>query len=164
MSNWLNLDTARFTSFGQVVRTGAQTFAQGGPGTSTLFTIHTGAVLVTMLAGLITTVPGGDPGFTMGFTPSGAGTAEANGLGTTVAVTEEAGTWVTPTYAPTTNKPTALSVGGHAGNLQYVTCAAFLASPGAITLYAANAETGAISWYLCYVPLDEGAYVRELTN
>ena len=86
MSNYLNLDTARFTQLGQIVRTGPQTFSQGGPGTTTLFTVHTGAVLVTLLMGLITTVPGSDPGFTVGFTPSGVGTAEAAGLATTVAV------------------------------------------------------------------------------
>lgn len=162
MSNYLNLDAARICVMGRVVRTGAQTFPQGGPGTSTLFTVHTGAVLVTSFMGLVTTVPGGDPGITLGTAPT-TGTAETNGLATTVAITEEAGTWLTVVDTPTTNKPGAISIGGHAGNVQFNQLAAFPVSPGAITLTAANAETGAIAWYLTYVPLDEGAYVGALT-
>jgi len=162
MANYLNLDTARFTSLGQVVRTGALTFPQGGPGTQTLFTVHTGAVLVTSFFGLVTTVPGGDPGFVVGTAPT-TGTAETNGIATTVAITEEAGTWFSVIDTPTTSKPGALSIGAHAGNVTFGILAPFPVSAGTITATASNAETGAINWYLTYVPLDEGAYVGALT-
>jgi len=163
MANYLNLDAARLCVIGKVVSTGAQTWPQGGPGTSTLFTVHGGSVFVTMFCGLVTTVPGGDPGITLGTAPT-VGTAETNGLATTVAITEEAGTWITLIDTSATQKPGAMSIGGHAGNVQYNAPAGFPVAAGTITLTAANAETGAINWYLAYVPLDEGAYVRELTN
>jgi hypothetical protein len=146
---------------GQIVRTGPQTFPQGGPGTATLFTVHTGAVLVTSFFGLVTTVPAGDPGFTIGTAPT-VGTAETNGIATTVAVTEEAGTWFSVVDTPTTNKPGAITIGAHAGNVTFGILAPFPVSAGAITYTAANAEGGAISWYLTYIPLDEGAYVGAL--
>ena len=162
MSNVLNLDAARLCVLGQVVRTGALTFPQGGPGTQTLFTVHTGAVLVTSFFGLVTTVPGGDPGFTIGTAPT-VGTAETNGIATTVAVTEEAGTWFSVVDTPTTSKPGAMTIGAHAGNVTFGILAPFPVSAGTITVTAANAETGAINWYLTYIPLDEGAYVGALT-
>ena len=163
MANWLNLDAARLCVLGKVVSTGALTFPQGGPGTQTLFTIHTGAVLVTSFFGLVTTVPGSDPGFTLGTAPT-VGTAETNGLATTVAVTEEAGTWFSVVDTPTTNKPGAMTIGAHAGNVTFGILAPFPVSAGTITATAANAVTGAINWYLTYVPLDEGAYVAALTG
>ena len=163
MSNLRLGPASRETVFGLIVRTGPQTFPQGGPGTSTLFTIHTGAVLVTSLLGVLTTSTTTDPVLSLGVAPSGAGTAETNGLATTVALTSiEAGTWVSVVDAPTTNKAGALTFGAHAGNVQYNACAAFPVSAGAITQTATTAEAGAISWYLTYVPLDDGAYVGAL--
>lgn len=161
MSSWIKGATLRDVTFGAIVRTGAQTWPQGAPGTMNLFTVSGGNVLVTALFGIITTVPGGDPGITLGTAPT-AGTAETNGIATTVAITEEVGTWITVVDTPTTNKPGALSIGAHAGNVQFNQLAAFAVAPGNITLTAANAETGAISWYLTYVVLDDAAAVVAL--
>jgi hypothetical protein len=163
MANYLNLDAARLCVLGKAVSTGALTFPQGGPGTQTLFTVHTGAVLVTSFFGLVTTIPGGDPGFVVGTAPT-IGTAETNGIATTVAITEEAGTWFSVIDTPTTSKPGALSIGAHAGNVTFGILAPFPVSAGTITATASNAETGAVNWYLTYVPLDEGAYVGALTG
>lgn len=162
MANYLKGPAMRDCVLGQIVRTGAQAFPQGGPGTGTLFTVHTGAVLVTSFFGLVTTVPGGDPGITIGTAPT-VGTAETNGIATTVAITEEAGTWFAVVDTPTTSKPGAISIGAHAGNITFGSLAPFPVSAGTITYTAANAVTGAINWYLTYVPLDEGAYVGALT-
>ena len=162
-ANFYKGSAMRDSSYGQIVRTGAQTWPQGAPGTSTLFTVHSGNCMVTSLFGIITTIPAGDPGITLGTAPT-TGTAETNGLATTVAITEEVGTWITVVDTPTTNKPGALTIGGHAGNVQFNQLAAFAVSAGTITLTAANAETGAISWYLTYLPLDEGAYINPGTT
>ena len=139
MSNWLNLDAARISVLGQSVRTGALAFPQGGPGTQTLFTVHNGAVLVTSFFGLVTTVPGGDPGFVVGTAPT-TGTAETNGIATTVAITEEAGTWFSVIDTPTTSKPGALSIGAHAGNVTFGILAPFPVSAGTITATALLVE------------------------
>jgi hypothetical protein len=163
MANYLKGSAIRDCVIGQVVRTGAQTFPQGGPGTATLFTVHGGAVLVTYFMGLVTTIPGSDPGIVIGTAPT-IGTAETNGLATTVAITEEAGTWFSVVDTPTTNKPGAISIGAHAGNVTFGSLAPFPVSAGAITYTASNAVTGAINWYLTYIPLDEGAYVAALTG
>ena len=162
MANWLNLDAARLCVAGKIVSTGALAFPQGGPGTQTLFTVHTGAILVTNFFGLITTIPGSDPGFVIGTAPT-IGTAETNGIGTTTALTEEAGTWFTIIETSATQKPGAITVGAHAGNVTFGTSGPFPVSAGLITATASNAVTGAINWYLTYIPLDEGAYVGALT-
>ena len=161
-ANYYKGSAMRDSILGQIVRTGAQTFPQGGPGTQTLFTVHTGAVLVTSFFGLVTTVPGSDPGFVVGTAPT-TGTAETNGIATTVALTEEAGTWFSVVDTPTTSKPGALTIGAHAGNVTFGILAPFPVSAGTITATASNAVTGAINWYLTYIPLDEGAYVGALT-
>ena len=161
MANYYKGTAVRDTVAGIAVRTGAQTWPQGGPGTMNLFTVAGGNVVVTSLFGIITTIPAGDPGITLGTAPT-TGTAETAGLATTVAITEEVGTWITVVDTPTTNKPGALSIGGHAGNVQFNQLAGFAVAPGQITLTAANAETGAISWYLTYWPLDDGASVTAL--
>ena len=161
MSNLRLGPASRECVLGLIVRTGAQTFPQTA--TATLFTVHTGNVLVTAMYGIITTLPGGDPQITMGLAPT-AGTAEVNGLGATTAITEEVGSWVALYDTTTTNKAGAFAVGGHAGVGVFGALAAFPVAPGAITGTASASQTGAMQWYLTYVPLDEGAYVGALTG
>ena len=162
-ANYYKGSAMRDSVLGQIVRTAPLTFPQGGPGTQTLFTVHSGAVLVTSFFGLITTIPGGDPGFVLGTAPT-TGTAETNGIATIVAITEEAGTWFSVIDTPTTSKPGAMSIGAHAGNVTFGILAPFPVSAGLITATASTAQTGAINWYLTYIPLDEGAYVGALTT
>lgn len=159
MSNYLNLDAARICVAGAIVRTGAQTFPQTA--TANLFTVGGGNVLVTNLFGIITTIPGGDPEITLGLAPT-VGTPEVNGLGATTALTEEAGTWVALYDTTTTNKAGVFAVGGHAGIAVFGAVAPFPVAPGYITWTSSASETGAMNWYLTYVPLDEGAYVTAL--
>lgn len=140
----------------------AQTFPQGAPGSATLFTVSNGKVLVTSLIGVVSTVVAGtDPQLSLGTVPT-TGTLEASGIATTKALTSaEVGTLIT--VGNSSGLPTALVVmttAAKAGNTVFLPSGnGFIVSPGTITQTAQAAETGAISWYLTYIPIDTGAYV-----
>jgi hypothetical protein len=154
-------EAVRLERFGtQVIKTG-QTFPQGGPGTSALFTVAGGRCLITALFGIVTTVIAGtDPQLTLGTAPTG-GTAETAGIASSTALTSaEAGTLIT--VQSSSGEPGALVVmasPAKAGNAVYLHSTGFLVSPGTITQTAQAAETGAVSWYLTYIPMDDGAAV-----
>ena len=129
--------------------------------TGTLFTVTGGLVIVTSLVGVVTTViQSSDPQLSLGTAPT-AGTLETSGVATTTAITSaEVGTLVT--IGSSAGLPTALVVmaaSAKAGNAVFLTGDAFVANTGTITWTTGASKTGALKWYLTYIPLDAGAYV-----
>jgi hypothetical protein len=141
---------------GVVVKKAAQNTPQTATGT--LYTVAGGNVLVTMLAGLVTTVtPATVNTLALGTAPT-TGTLEVNGIATAVSIASlEAGCWVTVQAA--SGLGGALVVGGHAGNVPFPTPNQFIVPPGTITWTTTGNATGQFAWYLAYVPLDVGASV-----
>jgi hypothetical protein len=126
---------------------------------STLFTVAGGAVLVTSLLGRVTTALSGTTGaISLGSHPT-VGTDEPAGIATAGVVGgAEIGTWVGP-VAASTGLAGALTANIVAGNTVYAT-APFVVNAGTIEVKTTVATmTGAITWYLTYVPLDTGASV-----
>jgi hypothetical protein len=156
MATYIKDDTLRSVVYGhQIVKT-AVAFPQTA--TANLFTVSVGNVMVTSLCAVLTTATTTDPQITLGTAPT-TGTAETNGLATTTALTsQEVGTWLGVLETTTTDKPGALVVGAHAGNVIFP-AVSFAAAPGYITITTAASQAGAATWYLTYVPLDNGAYV-----
>jgi hypothetical protein len=144
----------REIAFGvQVIKT-AVAFPQTA--TADLYTIAGGNVLVTSLLGVVTTATTTDPQLTIGTAPT-TGTAETAGLATTTALTSvEVGTWLGLLSA--SGKAGALVNGAHAGSSLWLPTP-FVVAPGFITLTTAASQAGAVTWYLSYVPLDNGATV-----
>jgi len=150
----------RTLNFGsQVIKTTAA-FPQTA--TSNLFTVAGGICLVTSFFGIVTTVVAGtDPQLTLGTAPA-SGTAEVAGIASSTALTSaEVGTLIT--VQPSSGKPGALVVmasAAKAGNAVYPPgSGGFLVNTGHITQTTGASETGAVSWYLTYVPMDTGAYI-----
>lgn len=129
--------------------------------TGTLFTVTGGLVIVTSLVGVVTTVvQSSDPVLSLGMAPT-AGTAQTSGVATTTVLTSaEVGTLVT--IGSSGGLPTALVVmatAAKAGNAVFLASEAFVANTGTITWTTGASKTGALKWYLTYVPIDAGAYV-----
>lgn len=125
---------------------------------ATIATVAGGAVLITSMLGLVTTVLSGSTGqISLGTAPT-TGTAETAGIASLTTVGgAEAGTWLAPQAS--SEAAGALVNGGHAGNVLYL-AAAFVVSAGTITWTVGTATmTGQVKWYLTYVPLDTGATV-----
>ena len=125
--------------------------------TSTLFTVAGGNVLVTSLLGVVSTACSATAQtIALGLAPSGGGTAEHAGICTAGTVTSlELGCWL----SPGTSGGAAMVTGGHAGNTVELPTP-FVAPAGTVTwTTTANSVTGAVSWYLTYIPLDTGASV-----
>lgn len=145
----------REIAFGtQVIKTGV---ALPQTATANLYTVSGGAVMVTALLGLVSTViASSDPQLTIGTAPT-VGTAETAGIATSTSLASaEVGTWIG--VQPSSGLAGALINGAHAGNSVYLPTP-FVVSAGTITLTTGASKTGAITWYLMYVPLDTGAAV-----
>lgn len=155
MANYIKGSVLRETQFGFLVVKSALTIPQTA--TSTLYTVAGGNVLVTGLLGVVSTVIGSSATtLSLGTVPT-TGTAEAAGIATATAITSaEAGTWVA-TLASSA-KGGALAVGSDGGKAVFLQTA-FAVAPGTITWTTSASTTGAMSWYLLYVPLDTGATV-----
>ena len=125
--------------------------------TGTLFTVAGGNVLVTSLIGQVTTVvQSSDPVLLLGTAPT-AGTLDTDGIATsTTLASAEVGTFVG--VAASSGLGGALVVGSLAGSALYP-AASFVVAAGTITWTTGASKTGAMKWYLTYVPLDTGAYV-----
>ena len=166
MGSYLDYTKIRDVIFGKLV-TYSWTLPAAAE-TDTLFTVHTGNVLVTSLFGEVTTLIGSTATtVALGSKPTiASGTEETAGIATATAVTsKEAGCWIC--VQASSGAAGALVVGGHAGNTAYASTAGtgFPVGPGAIeATTSANAGAGVINWYLTYVPLDTGAYVASGTN
>lgn len=160
MANFIQGAQLRTLQMGNLVTKAAGNLPQSA--TATLFTVSGGAVLVTSLVGVVTTViASSDPVLSLGTAPT-VGTAQTSGLATTTVLTSaEAGTLVT--VASSAGLPTALAVmatAAKAGSVVFTSLSdAFVVSAGTITWTTGASKTGAMKWYLTYVPLDDGASV-----
>lgn len=155
MSNYTKGTVFRETQFGFLVTKTALALPQTA--TSTLYTVAGGNVLVTGLLGLVSTAVGATATtLALGTVPT-TGTPESAGIATATAITSsEAGTWVG--VLASSAKGGALAVGSDAGKAVFLQTP-FAVPPGTITWTTSASDTGAMSWYLTYVPLDTGATV-----
>jgi hypothetical protein len=130
---------------------------------ATLFTVAGGMVVVTSLVGRVVTVLSGTTGaVSLGTVPT-AGTASTTGIATATVI---GGGQVGAKYAvvgTAAGAATTLANGGAsalAGVVPFLSFMEFIVDPGTINITTSVATmTGAISWYLSYVPLDVGASV-----
>jgi len=123
----------------------------------TIFTVSGGAIFIVSLVGRVTTVMSGTAyTLTVGLTPTeGAGSSAPAALAAAGTLTSlEVGTNVT--LGATAGA--ALTVGANASTL-LLQPARQVMSPGAITLTGSATQTGAMRWYLTWVPIDDAATV-----
>jgi hypothetical protein len=159
MGNFIQGTQLRTLNQGSIVTKAAANLPQSA--TATLYTVAGGAVLVTGLVGIVTTaIASSDPVLSLGTAPT-VGTAQTSGIATTTVLTSaEAGTLVSVVGA-TTGLPTALAVmatAAKAGSTVFLGTP-FVVSAGTITWTTGASKTGALKWYLTYIPLDDGASV-----
>jgi len=124
--------------------------------TSTLYTVTGGAVLVTFMAGLVTTALGGTvTSLSLGNTPTGGANASAS-LATSAVVTSKAvGTWYVPAWAAGV---AGAPIQGNVVNANPSTFSAMVPA-GVITWTTTASDTGQMVWYLYFLPLDTGAAI-----
>ena len=159
MSTLIQPNQVFTVQYGLLVTKAAATIPQTA--TVTLYTVAGGAVLVTAMHGTVTTVIGATATtLALGTAPT-AGTAKTSGIASATAITSsEVGVWV----APGITSGAALQVAGAGGagaNAGFVnnTGPAFVVMTGTITWTTSASTTGAMKWYLSYIPLDVGASV-----
>ena len=155
MASFIQGKQLRLLEYGNQVVKAAQALPQSA--TATLFTVAGGRVVITSLAGTVSTVIGGTATtLALGTAPT-VGTAATAGIASATAITsKEAGTHI---WLPAT-AGSALNVGGNAGAAaQLLGGQAYVVSAGTITWTTSASTTGAISWSLTYIPLDDGASV-----
>jgi hypothetical protein len=157
VANFVQGKQLRLLEYGFQVTKAALTLPQTA--TSTLYTVAGGRVVITSLMGTISTVIGaGAVTLSLGTAPT-TGTANTAGIAalTTTLANKEAGThlWLPPIAGG------ALLFGTNAGNAaQLLGGNAYVVTTGTITwTTAAASTTGAISWQLTYIPIDDGASV-----
>lgn len=148
----------REIAFGVQVIKLAQTPPNSGS-SATLFTVASGAVLVTSLLGHVSTALSGSTGaIALGSKPT-VGTEETAGIATAGVVGgAEIGTWISAVPLDT-GLAGAIQANVHAGTVVYLGTP-FVVNPGTIEITTSVATmTGAIDWYLTYVPLVTGGTV-----
>lgn len=164
MSSMVKGSQLRLLDLGYQVVKKAQTPPNSGS-SATLFTVVGGMVLVTSLVGRVSTVLSGTTGtISLGATPTvGASGAQVAGIATATVV---GGGEVGATYAVAATiagAPTTLANGGassKSGTSPFLAQSDFVVQAGIITVTTSIATmTGAIDWYLTYIPLDTGASV-----
>lgn len=146
----------RTIAYGVQVIKASQALPQSA--TANLYTVNSGNVLVTSLLGVVSSVAIGSTVTTLalGSAPT-TGTAATTSIATAVAITSlEIGSWVAPQAS--SGKGGALVVGANAGAALFV-ANPFVLPPGNITWTTSASDTGQMTWYLTYVPLDTGATV-----
>lgn len=148
----------RSLQFGLQVVKAAQTPPASGA-SATLFTVAGGSVLVTSLVGRVSTALSGTTGaIALGTKPT-VGTEETAGIATAGVVGgSEVGTKLTPQAV--SGQGGGLVVSGKvAGNAPFL-APPFVVDAGTIEITTSVITmTGAIDWYLTYVPLDDAASV-----
>ncbi len=165
MASFIQGYEQRTLLLGSQVTNLAQTPPTSGS-SATIFTVHTGTVLVTSLAGQVSTALSGTTGaIALGVKPSGGGTEETAGISSAGVVGgAEVGTWVTAIKA-ITGLAGAVEASIYAGLAIGISALPFLVNPGAIEVTTSVATmTGAIDWYITYVPYQTGAYVGSGTS
>jgi hypothetical protein len=157
MANFIKGASLRELVYGNQVIKLAQTPPNSGS-SATLFTVAGGAVLVTSLLGHVSTALSGTTGaLALGTHPT-TGTEKTAGICTAGVVGgAEIGTFLTPIASA--GLAGALTVNLFAGNAVFLQNA-FPVNIGTIEVTTSVATmTGAVDWYLTYVPLDTGASV-----
>lgn len=139
--------------FGVTIFGGAKTVPQNA--TTTIFTVAGGRVVVTALTGKVTTVIGGTaPALKLIATPT-VGTLNDMCAALTITGSEVGTQFTLPGLPATALYGTISKSGSVAGPVQTQIVAA-----GTIGMNVSAADaTGAITWTLCYAPLDTGATV-----
>ncbi len=156
MANFVQGSQIRLLEYGFQVNKSAQALPQTA--TATLFTVAGGRVVVTSLAGTVSTVFGaGAVTLALGTAPT-VGTASTVGIAAATAsmANREVGThfWLPPIAGGV------LLSGANAGAAaQLLGGSAYVVSAGTITWTTGASTTGAVSWALTYIPLDTGASV-----
>lgn len=154
MANFLTGKSLRQLEYGLQVLKTAQALPQTA--TATLFTVTGGRVIVTSLIGTVSTaIQNQACTLALGTVPT-VGTASSTGIATATSIINlEAGTHL---YLPTAKG--ALTVNANAGAAaQLPAGSAYVVSAGTISWTTSASNTGAISWALTYIPLDDGAAV-----
>lgn len=125
--------------------------------TATLFTVSGGAVMITSLLGIVTTVVQNQAcTLALGAVPT-VGTSSTTSIATATSIqAKEVGTWVAPQASSGVGG--ALVVGTNAASSVFGSWW-FVASAGTISWTTSATNTGAMKWYLTYIPLDNGASV-----
>jgi len=122
--------------------------------TFTMFTV-TGAVLVHFIAGLVTTALGATvTTLSVGNTPTGSGNVPASIATATTVTSASKGQWYVPTFAAGV---AGAAVVANAVNLDRSFL--FVVPGGTISWTTSANDTGQMSWYINYTPLDAGASV-----
>jgi hypothetical protein len=158
MANFIKGASLRELLFGQQVIKLAQT-PPASTASANLFTVAGGAVLVTSLLGQVSTILSGSTGaIALGTAPT-VGTAETGGISTAGVIGgAEVGSWVSASKA-ITGLAGAVQANLFAGNGIGI-CPAFVVNTGYITVTTSVLTmTGAIDWYVSYVPLNSGASI-----
>lgn len=160
MGNFIQGSQLRTLLYGNQVINKAQVPPNSGA-TATLFTITGGLVAVTSLIGRVTTVMSGTTGaIALGVKPAaGTGTEEKSGISTAGVIGgAEVGSIIT--VGNTAGLAAATVVNLFAGNAVFYEDAKFIVNSGVIEVTTSVATmTGAIDWYLSYIPIDTGASV-----
>lgn len=154
MGNFIQGKSLRLIEYGTQVLKAATALPQTA--TSTLFTVTGGRVIVTSLVGTVSTaVQNQACTLALGTVPT-TGTASSTGIATATSIINlEAGTHV---YLPAAKG--ALTVNANAGAAaQIASGSGYVVSAGTISWTTSASNTGAISWALTYIPLDDGAAV-----
>lgn len=158
MGNFIQGTQLRTLNYGTQVTKGPVTPPNSGS-SANLFTVSGGAVVVSYLVGRVTTALSGTTGaIALGTKPT-SGTEETAGIATAGVVGgAEIGTLLTP-IASSGLAGTLVVSGKLAGNSPFI-ATSFVVNAGTIEVTTSVATmTGAIQWYLAYVPLDDGASV-----
>lgn len=126
-----------------------------------IFTVTGGKVAITSLVGTVSTVQGATANsFNLTYTPSGGAAADISAA--TVCTSDAAGTYYTITGVAA-DLLSAQKVGGtEVPQVTYAPTPTFLTGSlvvgsGAMQLKASGSNTGATTWVVTYVPIDDGA-------
>jgi|SRR5580765_7148626 len=158
MANFIQGTQLRTMNRGNLVTKAAANLPQSATGT--LFTVAGGLVLVTGFLGVVTTVfQGTDPVLSLGTAPT-SGTAATNSLATTVDTSStEVGTMMTVQASGGLGGALVVhATPAKAGHNVFLSNE-FLVNTGTVTWTTGASKTGAMKWYLTYIPLDDGASV-----
>ena len=155
MSDYLQGDAYRALKFGPLVTKTSVSIPNNT--TSALFTVSTGNVFVTSLYGVLTSpATSASATLSLGIITSAATSTTSIATGTAIG-TIATGVWATPQVS--SGKAGALVLGTDSSTVLYKP-AEFVAPVGTITwTTGATAASGKFTWYLTYVPLDNGANV-----
>jgi hypothetical protein len=147
----------RAIAFGQQVTKAAAVLP--ATATTALYTVSGGAILLTSLFGICTTVCTATATLLSIGTAPTVGTASHVGLTTAVAITSsEVGTIVgLPLTAGGALVVGGANGAGASGGFAANAAPPMVVSAGTITLTTSATNTGAFKWYATYVPLDSGA-------